>query len=227
MELENTFTVPLPVERAWPVLMDVERVLGCVPGATLESVDGDNVRARVRVKLGPISMTYRGEGHFAEKDEQAKRVVIRATGKDSKGSGAASATVRTSLHERSHGETEVHVLTELKLTGKPAQFGRGAIQEVTSTLIGRFADSLAAELAVERSGASDIRTSASPDPSGLSGGAGAEKTAVVGHKRAPAKEDHLNLLDAMGKTTKRTVAKGGGVLLLILVLALLAWYLIK
>jgi carbon monoxide dehydrogenase subunit G len=224
MQLENTFTVPLPVDQAWPVLMDVERVLGCVPGATLDSVDGDDVAARMKVKLGPILMTYRGVGRFVLKDEQAHRVVIEASGKDSKGAGTANATVDTSLHDRG-GETEVRVLTELKLTGKPAQFGRGAIQEVTSTLIGRFADALSAELSAEKSSGPAERVGV--DQAATEDGAGPVKPAVVGEpdsKKAAAEEDHLDLIAAMGPVAKRTAAKAGGALVLAALFAFLAWY---
>jgi carbon monoxide dehydrogenase subunit G len=228
MQLENTFTVPLRVDQAWPVLMDVERVLGCVPGATLESVDGDEVRARMKVKLGPILMTYRGVGRFVEKDEQAKRVVIEASGKDSKGAGTASATVRTSLHERGD-ETEVHVLTELKLTGKPAQFGRGAIQEVTSTLIGRFADSLSVELSAGPSGDDETAVDelrAPQVPAVAAGPATLRVADAPASKHAAAEEDHLDLMGAMGPVVKRTAAKAAGAVLLIVLCTLLVRYLI-
>jgi carbon monoxide dehydrogenase subunit G len=226
MQLENTFTVPLPVDQAWPVLMDVERVLGCVPGATLDSVDGDDVAARMKVKLGPILMTYRGVGRFVLKDEQAHRVVIEASGKDSKGAGTANATVDTSLHDRD-GRTEVHVLTELKLTGKPAQFGRGAIQEVTSTLIGRFADALSAELSAEQPSAPTERVNATTAAAASADDTGPVKLASVGEpdgKKAAAEEDHLDLLEAMGPVAKRTIAKAGGTLLLAVLFAFLVWY---
>jgi carbon monoxide dehydrogenase subunit G len=223
VQLENTFTVPLPVDQAWPVLMDVERVLGCVPGATLESVDGDDVVARMKVKLGPILMTYRGIGRFVLKDEQAHRVLIEASGKDSKGAGTANATVDTSLHDRG-GVTEVHVLTELKLTGKPAQFGRGAIQEVTSTLIGRFAEALSAELSAEKSSGTAERVSATAESED---GVRPVEPAPVGvpdSKKVAAGEDHLDLIEAMGPVAKRTVAKAGGTLLLAALFAFLVWY---
>ena len=224
MQLENTFTVPLPVDQAWPVLMDVERVLGCVPGATLESVDGDDVVARMKVKLGPILMTYRGVGRFVLKDEQAHRVVIEASGKDSKGAGTANATVDTSLHDRG-GKTEVHVLTDLKLTGKPAQFGRGAIQEVTSTLIGRFADALSAELSAEESSGAAERAGVTANQAAT--GDGPVEPAPVGEpdgKKVAAEEDHLDLIAAMGPVAKRTAAKAGGTLLLAALFAFLVWY---
>ncbi|MET8177658.1 SRPBCC family protein [Streptomyces sp. NPDC005336] len=233
MQLENTFTVPLPADQAWPVLLDVERVVACVPGATLDSVDGDDISARMRVKLGPIMMTYRGQARFVVRDEIARRVVIEATGKDSKSAGTASATVETSLRERGN-ETEVHVITQLKLTGKPAQFGRGAIQDVSSALIDRFAQALSAELATSESATSESsqdkdahQDAVSQIPAAASNGGGAPTNltapATAGTRLRVA-EDHLDLLDAVGPVARRIVPRLAGATLLIVLSILLAWY---
>ncbi|MEU7057530.1 SRPBCC family protein [Streptomyces sp. NPDC046197] len=233
MQLENTFTVPLSADQAWPVLLDVERVVACVPGATLDSVDGDDISARMRVKLGPIMMTYRGQARFVVRDEIARRVVIEATGKDSKGAGTASATVETSLRERGN-ETEVHVITQLKLTGKPAQFGRGAIQDVSSALIDRFAQALSAELATSESATSESshdkdahQDAVSQIPAAVSNGSGAPTSltapATAGtHLRVA--EDHLDLLEAVGPVARRMVPRLAGATLLVGLSILLAWY---
>jgi carbon monoxide dehydrogenase subunit G len=146
MELEHSFTVPVPKERAWDVLLDVERVAPCMPGATLDSVDGDVINGRIKVKVGPISMTYTGKAEIVEKDEAAGVIRMDASGKETKGAGTASATVRSFL-EGSGRQTRVTVQTTMNVTGKPAQFGRGVMNEVGGKLIGIFADNLAAMLA--------------------------------------------------------------------------------
>lgn len=146
MELEHSFTVPVPLERAWDVLLDVERVAPCMPGATLDSVDGDEIHGKVKVKVGPINMTYAGVARFVEKDKATGVVRLEASGKETKGAGTASATVRSVLEDRG-SETFVVVLTTLNVTGKPAQFGRGVMNEVGGKLLGIFATNLAAMLA--------------------------------------------------------------------------------
>lgn len=147
MELEHEFTVPVGVAEAWNVLLDVERIGPCMPGATVLDVRGDEFAGTVKVKVGPISMTYAGDARFAEKDEAARRVVLEAAGKESRGSGTAKATVTATLVEGSEASTtDVKVLTDLTVTGRPAQFGRGMLQDVGGRLIGQFADNLAQEL---------------------------------------------------------------------------------
>jgi carbon monoxide dehydrogenase subunit G len=148
MELEHSFTVPVTEERAWEVLLDVKRVAPCMPGATLDSVDGDDIKARIKVKVGPIAMTYAGTARFTERDEQNHVIVLEASGKETRGAGTASATVRSTL--RGEGDqTHVVVNTTLNVTGRPAQFGRGVMAEVGGKLIGIFASNLADMLAAD------------------------------------------------------------------------------
>jgi carbon monoxide dehydrogenase subunit G len=146
VQLEHSFTVPTGIEDAWKVLLDIERVAPCMPGAALTSVDGDEFTGLVKVKLGPVALTYNGKASFAEKDPTAHRAVIVAQGKDARGSGTAAATVTATLTEAGAAETTVHVLTDLNITGKPAQFGRGVMTDVGNKLIGQFADCLANKL---------------------------------------------------------------------------------
>ena len=148
MELEHSFTVPVPVDRAWDVLLDVEQVAPCMPGATLDSVDGDAIKGRIKVKVGPISMTYAGTARFSEQDAAARVMVLDASGKETRGAGTASATVRSQLHGE-NGQTKVIVNTLLNVTGRPAQFGRGVMAEVGGKLIGIFAANLAEMLTAE------------------------------------------------------------------------------
>jgi carbon monoxide dehydrogenase subunit G len=147
MKLENEFTVPAPVDEAWKVLLDVERVAPCMPGATLLTVDGDEFTGTVKVKVGPIQVTYKGHARFAERDESAHRAVIEASGKEARGSGTASAAVTAVLTSAGPSTTKVHVETDLNVTGRPAQFGRGVMAEVAGKLIDQFANCLADELA--------------------------------------------------------------------------------
>ncbi len=141
MQLEHSFTVPTDIDEAWRILLDIERIGPCLPGAAIESVDGDDFTGSVKVKLGPINLTYKGKASFIEKDEAAHRAVIDARGRDARGNGTASAKVTATLTE-SNGQTVVDVLTDLDITGKPAQFGRGVMVDVGNKLIGQFADSL-------------------------------------------------------------------------------------
>lgn len=146
MELDHEFTVPVPVDQAWQVLLDVERIAPCMPGATLDAADADEFTGRLKVRLGAMTVTYRGTARIASRDEEAHAVTIEASGKEARGPGTASATIQAQLHE-DDGRTRVTVHTKLNVTGRPAQFGRGILAEVGGRLIGRFADNLAAELA--------------------------------------------------------------------------------
>jgi carbon monoxide dehydrogenase subunit G len=146
MELEHSFTIPVPPEQAWQVLLDVEQIAPCMPGATVDSVDGDKIAGRIKVKVGPVAMTYSGTARFVERDDQAHAVTLEASGKETRGAGTASATVRSTLQDEG-GQTKVVVHTTLSVTGRPAQFGRGVMAEVSGRIIERFATNLAAQLA--------------------------------------------------------------------------------
>ncbi|MEU9269077.1 SRPBCC domain-containing protein [Streptomyces sp. NPDC048251] len=189
MKLENTLSIPVPVEEAWKVLRDVERVAPCVPGATLTSSDGDEHRGRIKVKLGPISLTYSGTVKFLEQDEQAKFVVLEAGGRETRGNGTAKAQVTCRLTDAGGDRTDVHVITELDITGKPAQFGRGALAEVSGTLIDRFAQNLAAELTTHTPRNSPENTGGSPSAASHAG-----PPAPALHPVA----DPIDLVDAAG-----------------------------
>jgi uncharacterized protein len=142
MELDHSFTVPVPPDRAWEVLLDVERIAPCMPGATVEEFDGEVVTGRIKVKVGPVSLTYRGTAKFTERDPDARVVVVDASGKETRGAGTASAAVRASLEPSGEG-TQVSIHTTMNVTGRPAQFGRGVIAEVGGKLVEKFAENLA------------------------------------------------------------------------------------
>lgn len=143
--MKNAFTIPAPIDEAWRVLLDIERVAPCMPGAKLESANGDQFEGSVKVKLGAMVLTYRGQARIVEQDEAAHRAVIEGSAKETRGAGTAKANVITTLRPRGD-ETEVEVVTELHVTGKPAQFGRGVMGEVAERLIGQFSDRLSEEM---------------------------------------------------------------------------------
>jgi len=143
MEMDHSFTVPVSPDRAWDVLLDVERIAPCMPGATVEEFDGEVVTGRIKVKVGPVSLTYRGTAKFTERDPDAKVIVLDASGKETRGAGTASATVRATLEPEPGGEaTKAIMHTVMNVTGRPAQFGRGVIAEVGGKLVQQFAQNL-------------------------------------------------------------------------------------
>lgn len=146
MELNNEFRVAVPADQTWAVLTDVERVAPCLPGATLLSVDGDDFTGAVKVKVGPITVSYKGVASFQEKDASAQRVVLKAEGKETRGNGNAAAIVTAQLKDEGAAGTVVYINTDLTISGKAAQFGRGVLADVASNLIGQFAKSLEASV---------------------------------------------------------------------------------
>jgi uncharacterized protein len=138
VDLNHSFTVPASVAETWKTFEDIESVAGCFPGATVTEVDGDDFKGTCKVKLGPIAMVYSGTGHFVEKDEAARRFVIDAKGKDKRGNGTAGATVTATFAEEGSDSTLVEVQTDLAITGKPAQFGRGVIEDISNKLLDQF-----------------------------------------------------------------------------------------
>ncbi|HET6624779.1 MAG TPA: SRPBCC family protein [Nocardioidaceae bacterium] len=165
MDLTHTFTVPASVEDTWSAFNDIESVAGCFPGATVTSVEGEEFKGSCKVKLGPISLVYSGTGKFLERDESAHRFVIEAKGKDKRGNGTAGATVTAVMTSSSPGSTDVEVRTDLAITGKPAQFGRGVIQDVSDKLLQQFVDCLeskvgGADVADVEAAAGDTSTTA-------------------------------------------------------------------
>ena len=224
MKLEHEFTVPTSIDEAWKVLLDVERVAPCMPGATLLTVDGDEFTGTVKVKVGPIQVTYKGQAKFAELDESAHRAVIEASGKEARGSGTAAATVVAQM--RPDGDTTtVSVETELNVTGRPAQFGRGVMEEVAGKLIGQFANCLAEELASPAAAATppvaapvNVPPQAAETPT-----AAPPKTETTGPRTVapPARETQpIDLLDVAGESVAKRLVP---VAALLAVLLLIVW----
>jgi hypothetical protein len=145
VELNNEFRVAVPAAKTWEFLTDVERVAPCLPGATLLSADGDEFTGAVKVKVGPITVSYKGEAAFQEKDAAAQRMVLKANGKEMRGNGNAAAVVTAQLKDEGDA-TIVAITTDLTISGKAAQFGRGVLADVSTNLIGQFAKRLEADL---------------------------------------------------------------------------------
>jgi hypothetical protein len=145
VELTNDFRVGVPVERAWELLTDVEGIAPCMPGAQLQEIQGDEYRGIVKVKVGPITAQYKGVARFLERDEAAHRAVLRAEGRETRGQGNANATITARL-EAVGDATNVTVVTDLTITGRVAQFGRGVLADVSAKLLGQFVDCLESKL---------------------------------------------------------------------------------
>lgn len=145
MKLENEFTVDAPVDEAWNVMLDLERVTPCLPGAALTEQEGDEYKGKMTVRLGPVKQEYNGTVKIEDTDEESHRAVLKASGKDARGQGTASATITSTLNEE-NGSTRVKVETDMQLTGRAAQFGRGVQQDVARKLLTQFADCLEKEI---------------------------------------------------------------------------------
>jgi len=203
IELDNSFTVPVPPEQAWDVLLDVERIAPCMPGASVTSVEGDEIAGQVKVKLGPLSLSYKGTAKFTEKDQASHTIAILASGKETRGAGTASATVHAGLKPADNeGETVVSIHTSLNVTGRPAQFGRSLLPEVSGKLIGQFATNLAALINSSGAQAESAPAEGSPDGGTTGAGSGTATTAVAQMPTQPVAglqhEDSLNVIKLVG-----------------------------
>ncbi|HKR51859.1 MAG TPA: SRPBCC family protein [Pseudonocardiaceae bacterium] len=207
MRLEHNFTVPAPVNTVWRALLEPERVAPCFPGATITSASDDEFAGIVKVRLGPISLQYRGSGRFTEIDEAAYRTVIETTGTAAGGQSTAAATVTATLAENGAG-TAVTLATDLTITGKPAQFGRGMIEDVGGKIIGQFADCLSKSLAPQQE-------PAPPAPTSLS------NSHHPASSTSTPQTEEIDLLDAAGSAVARRVITPLAVLLLLLALILM------
>ncbi len=138
MELTNTFTVSSPIDETWPILCDIERIAPCMPGAQLTEVEGEEYRGEVKIKVGPINARFKGTATMVERDDDAHRAVLKASGKDTGGKGNAHATITASATAADGGGTEVTITTDLSITGKVAQFGRSAMNDISNKLLGQF-----------------------------------------------------------------------------------------
>lgn len=211
MDLTNSFEVPAGRAEAWAVLNDVERIAPCLPGAQLQEIEGDEFRGIVKVKVGPVTAQYKGKAVFVERDEAAGRVVLKADGRDTRGAGNANAMITATLETVSDASTRVNVHTDLAITGKVAQFGRGVMADVSEKLMGQFADNLKNLIA---------ESGAEADPAALNGASAAAEATTQpdadGVRRIDSPEtDAVDLLDAAGASVfKRLLPVAAGALLL-------------
>ena len=194
IELDNSFTVPVPPEKAWDVLLDVERIAPCMPGASVLSIsdDGNEIEGQVKVKLGPLSLAYKGTAKFTDKDQANSRIAIEATGKETRGAGTASANVQAALKPGdAAGSTLVSIHTSLNVTGRPAQFGRSLLPEVSGKLIAQFASNLEALIASDNAPAVAEETAA-PESDGTAADSSGAATATPAPAPAIKQEESLN-----------------------------------
>jgi len=203
VKLEHSFHVDEDVDSAWDVLQDVRRMALCMPGAAVDTVDGDDITGTCKVKLGPIALTYRGQATFVERDAAARRMVLEGQGRDGS-NGRASVTVVATLSAEG-AKTRVDLETDLKLTGKPAQFGRGVMADVGDRIIGQFATALAQQLAADKLSGGGIEPGVPLDAADAANGGA---------------DDALDLLSVAGQVAARRTAMVTMPLLCVLLLAI-------
>jgi carbon monoxide dehydrogenase subunit G len=206
VKIEDSFRVDVPVDEAWKVLLDLERIAPCLPGAQLTEVEGDEYRGTVKVKVGPITAQYKGVAKIESADEASHEVVLQAEGRDTRGQGTASATVTATL--RPEGEaTTVNIDTDLNITGKVAQFGRGVMADVSSKLLGQFAENLQRDVL---SGGARADSGVAPGPAETSTAAGTAPTdggaEQPGIRKIESKEaEPIDLMDAAGGSVGKRI----------------------
>ena len=222
MELTNEFHVSVPIDVAWAVLTDLERVAPCMPGAELQEVEGDEYRGIVKVKVGPISAQYKGSARFVEKDDAQHRAVLLAEGRDTRGQGNASATVTATAIPDDDGTT-VSIVTELSITGKVAQFGRSVMADVSTKMLGEFADRLEADV-LSQGSRQGSRPGSESESESVTEAAGESKATADESDPSPVRTIHsapaepVDLLGTAGPSVLKRVAPLVAVLSLVLFL---------
>lgn len=221
MLLNNEFVVAAPADQAWALLTDLERVAPCLPGASLEGREGDAYLGSVKIKVGPISAHFRGTAHFVEQDDAAHAATIAAAGKDPRGQAAANATIRARLQPEGPSSTRVVVDTDLDISGRMAQFGRGAIADVSVRLMNQFADNLSRQISAEPGVASAHTPNGGPAPSTAAPSPAAKPTSAPAPAyAAPASDVGLDALSLIGPVVVKRVGPG---LAALLVGAVVGW----
>ena len=223
MELTHEFTVPASLDETWAAFNDIESVGGCFPGAVVTSVEGDTFQGSCKVKLGPIALVYNGTGTFIEKDESSHTMKIQAKGKDKRGNGTAGADVVATMVDSGDGTT-VTVVTDLAITGKPAQFGRGVMQDVSDKLLGQFVECLKTKVG------DSVEVATAPEPVAEAAPAAAVDPAAAPRPvtvAPPPPDDALDLgatvIPILVKSYGKQIAAGVGVVALLI----LVWRLIR
>ena len=200
MDLNHDFTVDVPVEEAWRILTDVERIAPCLPGAQLQEIEGDVYRGVVKVKVGPIQAQFKGQASFVERDDTAHRVVLKGEGRDTGGKGNASALITATLTGAGASSTQVKVHTDLSITGKVAQFGRGAMADISDKLLAQFVENLDAMIS-----AGDAGTAPAATPS-----TAPAATPAPAAEPAPASSPEVRRVDAPEAAPIDLLATAGG-----------------
>src|SRR5688500_14860457 len=209
MKINNEFTVSVPIQEAWDIMLDLERVAPCLPGAAVQGSEDDEYQGTMKVKIGPITANYKGTVKVEEADSENHRAVFEATGRDARGQGTASATIVSTLQEEGD-QTRVRVETDMKLTGRAAQFGRGIAQDVATKMLGQFADCLEREIAGDtgKGAATAAPETAEDTGDGASSQESTPATSVGGTAgRVISSEDPSVMA---GGTVEGTVVDGGG-----------------
>ena len=245
MQLENKFTIEAPIEKAWVALNTPDMIAPCFPGATLTEYEGESFSGTVKVKLGPISLTYKGKGTYVDRDDANHTVKIEASGRDSRGNGTANATVTGTMVADGPDKTAVTMVTDMTITGRPAQFGRGVISDVADKIIGQFAACVAKKLSPEveapaaagsaeasasagssngaanGSSSTAAATAAGPSLSSTPATSGVTATSPAARQFAPMKSeiDAIDLFDTAGSPVLKRLAPvlGGGALIALIV----------
>ena len=209
MDLNHEFTVNVPVEEAWAILTDLERIAPCLPGAQLTEVEGDTYRGQVKIKVGPILAQFKGQASFMSRDDVAHKASLKGEGRDTTGKGNASAIITAELTSVTQTSTKCTVHTDLSISGKVAQFGRGALADVSDKLLAQFSENLNQLISAAPAPSAPVAAETPPAPS--------EQPAIRkidGPEVAP-----LNLLDTAGSTiAKRAIPALIGIAVLVAVL---------
>ncbi len=221
MDLNNSFEVKAPIDEAWVIVNDVERIAPCLPGAQLQEIEGDEYRGIVKVKVGPITAQYKGAATFVEQDKENYRVVLKGDGRDTRGAGNASALITAQLSPISDSVTKVDVTTDLTVTGKVAQFGRGVMADISGKLMGQFAENL--EELLEDDGPTP--EAAAAEPVATAAATAAPSAAAASPTETPtvrkidmAEPEAVDLLDTAGAPLLKRAAPVAGVVLFLLLL---------
>lgn len=204
MELINTFDVSVPIEMAWKVLTDVERIAPCLPGAQLQEIEGNEYRGIVKVKVGPIQAQYKGKAIFLERDDVNFKAVLDASGRDTRGQGNASATITAQL-EPAGDKTHVTVTTDLTVTGKVAQFGRGVLADVSAKILTQFVDNLEQTVLVDDGPTPVPDVAAEAAPAAASAASAVAEEAPTIRKIDQPEPEAIDLLQAGSPVLKRAV----------------------
>ena len=224
-QIVNEFTVNRPIDEAWPIICDLERIAPCMPGAQLDEIEGETHRGRVKVKLGAVATEFKGEAHFVERDDEAHTAKLVGKGRDTKGRGNASADISATAEALSPTSTKCTVVADIHITGKIAQFGRGILGDVSKKLVDQFANNLN-EMLDDQGPApaaddAPVATTESPSTDGATAAAGAAPTSDEAPKvrriEGPAAEP-VDLADMAGPAIAKRVVPAVIALVLLLLL---------